>query len=157
MSSLSKLHKIGAFAKLAKTNLRTLRYYEEVGLLRPAARSRGGFRYYRETDLNRIRLIHSLQELGLTLEEIGSSLENSREIENRKDKFSKIHAALGAHSELIASRLTLLEAQKAEIELARKKLEQCKHCESFPSLENNYCEPCEIDGQRLPNLLSGLF
>ena len=36
---------IGEFAKLAGTNLRTLRYYEERGLFKPARRSRGGFRY----------------------------------------------------------------------------------------------------------------
>ena len=52
MSQEPKLHKIGVFAKMAGTNLRTLRYYEEVGLLQPAARSNGGFRYYRDSDLN---------------------------------------------------------------------------------------------------------
>jgi hypothetical protein len=48
MTQARKLLKIGAFAELAGTNLRTLCYYEEVGLLQPAARSSGGFRYYRE-------------------------------------------------------------------------------------------------------------
>ena len=51
------LLKIGDFAKLADTNLRTLRYYEELGLLTPAERSDGGFRHYRATDVNRVRAI----------------------------------------------------------------------------------------------------
>ena len=48
MTQARKLLKIGAFAELAGTNLRTPCYYEEVGLLQPAGRSSGGFRYYRE-------------------------------------------------------------------------------------------------------------
>ena len=69
-----ELLKIGKFAKLAKTNLRTLRYYEELGLVTPSRRSKGGFRYYRPTDLARVEMIQFLQELGLPLEEIRNSL-----------------------------------------------------------------------------------
>ena len=60
-----QLLKIGDFAKLAGTNLRTLRYYEEIGLLQPASRSTGGFRYYRSEDLDRLRMVTSLKGLGL--------------------------------------------------------------------------------------------
>ena len=56
MTSQEDLVKIGDFARLAHTNLRTLRYYEEIGLLQPALRSDGGFRYFRQTDLNNILL-----------------------------------------------------------------------------------------------------
>jgi DNA-binding transcriptional MerR regulator len=157
MSSLPKLHKIGAFAKMAATNLRTLRYYEEVGLLRPAARSSGGFRYYRESDLNRISLISSLQELGLTLQEIRVALEQRRDTGDRIGQFSRVNAALSVHSELLAERFKLLAAQQKSISLAREKLKQCSHCESIPSRENNYCEPCELDGKPLTKHLSGLF
>ena len=157
MSSLAKLHKIGAFAKMAGTNLRTLRYYEEVGLLRPAARSSGGFRYYRGSDLNRIKLISELQELGLTLKEIRETLGKRRDVENRIDFFSRIDATLETHSELILERLKLLSAQQGAISQAREKLKQCSQCQNIPSLENNHCEPCELDGKPLPELLSGLF
>ena len=157
MSSALKLHKIGAFAKLAATNLRTLRYYEEVGLLRPAARSSGGFRYYRGSDLNRIKLISDLQELGLTLKEIRKTIENKRDTGRRIDMFSHVNAALDTHSELILERLKLLSGQQAAISLAREKLKQCSQCQNIPSRENNYCEPCELDGKPLPELLSGLF
>jgi DNA-binding transcriptional MerR regulator len=157
MSSLAKLHKIGAFAKMAATNLRTLRYYEEVGLLQPAARSSGGFRYYRESDLNRVKLISKLQELGLTLQEIRGVLEQRRDEGDRIGLFARVNAALTTHSGLIKERLKLIEAQQESISLAREKLEQCNHCQSIPSRENNYCEPCGLDGEQLPELLSGLF
>ena len=53
MTETHELLRIGLFAEHAKTKLRTLRYYEEVGLLSPVARSQGRFRYYRREDLNR--------------------------------------------------------------------------------------------------------
>ena len=157
MSSLTKLHKIGAFAKMAATNLRTLRYYEEVGLLWPAARSSGGFRYYRGSDLNRVRLISKLQELGLTLQEIKEMLLQERDKGRRIDLVGRVSAALDTHSELLGERMKAISAQQEAIKLAREKLEQCSHCKSIPSRENNYCEPCELDGKPLPELLSGLF
>ena len=70
MTAPADLLKIGDFARLAETNLRTLRYYEELGLLSPSHRSQGGFRYYRRTDVNRVNMIRDLQELGLQLEQI---------------------------------------------------------------------------------------
>ncbi|MEK7861774.1 MAG: MerR family transcriptional regulator, partial [Chloroflexota bacterium] len=51
-------------------NSKSLQLYEELGLLTPAARSGGGFRYYRHCDLNRLNMIRSLQELGLHLDRI---------------------------------------------------------------------------------------
>ena len=39
---------------------RTVRYYEELGLMRPASRTSGGIRYYRDGDLNRLRRINEL-------------------------------------------------------------------------------------------------
>jgi len=157
MSGAQELLKIGAFAELAETNLRTLRYYEEVGLLRPAARSSGGFRYYHAADLNRIRLIRDLQGLGLTLEGIGDLLVNTEKEESRNVRFAKIQKTIDAHSELLEERIKALEVQRERSQEARKKLIQCSECESTPSAENNYCEPCGLSGNRLPELLSGVF
>ena len=61
---------IGEFAKRADTNLRTLRYYEELGLIKSARRSPGRFRYYSLEQLKRVGAIKRLQELGLSLKEI---------------------------------------------------------------------------------------
>jgi DNA-binding transcriptional MerR regulator len=157
MSQPSGLLKIGAFAKLAGTNLRTLRYYEEVGLLRPAARSGGGFRYYRETDLNRIQLIRDLQELGLTLEEIRGLLEQRGDDGTGSTSIERIYAALVTHKGLLDARLERLESQRSSVREAVEKLAQCTTCDIRPGPDNNYCEPCQKTGADLPSLLSGLF
>jgi DNA-binding transcriptional MerR regulator len=56
---------------------RSVRYYEEVGLLKPAARSEGDYRLYDETDLERLRFIKGLRDdAGFSLAEIAQLLED---------------------------------------------------------------------------------
>jgi MerR family transcriptional regulator, repressor of the yfmOP operon len=73
---------IGQASTAAGVTPRTLRYYEELGLLRPSAHSLGGARRYTEVDLTRIARIRELQQLmGFNLDEIGQILtaEDARE------------------------------------------------------------------------------
>ncbi|MFE0156770.1 MerR family transcriptional regulator [Nonomuraea sp. NPDC059007] len=61
-------------AALTELSLRTIRHYEEVGLVRPSARSQGGFRLYTEADVARLMVIRRMKPLGFTLEEMGELL-----------------------------------------------------------------------------------
>ena len=61
---------IGEIAQRTDLSLRTLRHYDEVGLLRPSGRSDGGFRLYTEEDLERLQIIRRMKPLGFTLEEM---------------------------------------------------------------------------------------
>lgn len=67
--------RIGELAEKAGVTPRTIRYYENLGLLGPSEREGKGFRYYTEVELARLRKIDALKSLGLTLEEIGSILD----------------------------------------------------------------------------------
>ncbi len=64
------LLQIGEVAARVGLSLRTVRYYEEVGLFAPSARSPGGFRLYSEDDVQRLRVLKGMKPFGLTLEEI---------------------------------------------------------------------------------------
>jgi len=73
--------KIGLFSKMAKTTIKTLRYYDEIGLFHPAFIDENGYRYYQLEQLNDLNKIVSLRNLDLSIEEIkqylnGASLEN---------------------------------------------------------------------------------
>ena len=59
---------IGKLARQAGTTTRTVRYYEEMGLIRPERRTSGGFRCHAEEQLGRLQMILSLKELGFDLE-----------------------------------------------------------------------------------------
>ncbi|GAA3113614.1 MerR family transcriptional regulator [Streptosporangium carneum] len=65
---------IGQVAARTELSLRTIRHYDEVGLVRPSARSQGGFRLYTEADVARLMVIRRMKPLGFTLEEMGELL-----------------------------------------------------------------------------------
>jgi len=153
----SALLKIGAFAKLAGTNLRTLRYYEEIGLLAPASRSTGGFRFYRREDMNRLRMVGSLQGLGLELSFIRELMDTREEGLTREGFVARVRHALSAQSALLDERVRALEAQRRSLDQALAKLAQCQACNHRPETGNNYCHPCQVDGTDLPADLSALF
>jgi DNA-binding transcriptional MerR regulator len=64
--------RIGALAERTGTNAPTIRYYEEIGLLRPADRQRGGQRVYGEEDLKRLTFIRRCRQFGFPLEQVRS-------------------------------------------------------------------------------------
>lgn len=169
MNTDKDLLKIGEFARLANTNLRTLRYYEELDLLQPAGRSEGGFRFYRPADLNRVRMIHSMQELGLHLEQIHDILDtrspngspggtaDGAPVRNRAEWIDKIRTALAEQRRLLDERAQALNIQLELNEAAAKKLEDCVVCPHTPNTKNNFCETCQTTGLTLPEYLSSLF
>lgn len=61
---------IGEVAERVGLSLRTIRYYEEIGLIAPSARSQGGFRLYLEADVARLQLVKDMKPLGFSLDEM---------------------------------------------------------------------------------------
>ena len=61
---------IGEVAARVGLSLRTLRHWDEVGLVVPSARSVGGFRLYTETDVERLALVKTMKPLDLSLDEM---------------------------------------------------------------------------------------
>lgn len=66
---------IGEVATRTELSLRTIRHYEDSGLVIPSARSQGGFRLYTETDVARLMIIRRMKPLGFTLDEMRDLLE----------------------------------------------------------------------------------
>lgn len=151
------LLKIGDFARAAGTNLRTLRYYEELGLLLPAQRSPGGFRYYRLTDVNRLNMIRDLQELGLHLERIRDLMATRDHKQDRPLFLRSVREALAEQDRLLQDRIATLEEQRARLSSAARKISDCEACRHLPGPVNNFCEPCAITGEPLPAKVSALF
>ena len=82
---------IGEVAERTSLSLRTIRYYEEVGLVVPSGRSQGRFRLYSEADVRRLWLIRKLKPLDLSLDQIRELLaaldrSNASDIEPRRGR-----------------------------------------------------------------------
>jgi DNA-binding transcriptional MerR regulator len=65
---------VGALAKRVRVSIRTLRYYDEIGLLTPARHTAKGYRLYGAGDVARLQQIRSLRQLGFSLDEIRALL-----------------------------------------------------------------------------------
>lgn len=65
---------IGEVAARTELSLRTIRHYEDTGLVIPSARSQGGFRLYTEADIARLMVIRRMKPLGFTLDEMRALL-----------------------------------------------------------------------------------
>ena len=83
-----QLHGIGAVAAQTGVSERTLRYYEEIGLLTPRDHSPGGMRRYCSEDIDRVRRIRELQTLmGFNLEEIRSVIAAESRLNTLREDF----------------------------------------------------------------------
>src|ERR671930_450128 len=106
--------KIGELAKRFGVNVRTLRYYEEIGLL-PAARLESGYRVYSEEDAQRLRFVLKAKRAGFRLEEIRAILRLGRDgkaCDYVRDTVARHIRTLDAHiAELTALRAELLAVQ----------------------------------------------
>jgi DNA-binding transcriptional MerR regulator len=71
-----RTHQVKDVSRIAGVSVRTLHYYEEIGLLVPAARTEAGYRLYTDDDLLRLQQILIGRELGLPLEQIRRSLDD---------------------------------------------------------------------------------
>ena len=65
------MFRIGEFSKMSKTTVKTLRYYDEIGLLKPGETDRyTGYRFYSTEQLVRLHRIQALRQVGLSIDEI---------------------------------------------------------------------------------------
>ena len=82
---LLRIQEVSALVGLTS---RSIRYYEELGLLKPAARSEGSYRLYDEDDLERLRFIKGLRDdAGFSLADIGRLLEDETARERNRRRF----------------------------------------------------------------------
>ncbi len=130
MSTAEKTLRIGELAELAGTTPRTIRYYEEIGLLGSAEdRDEGKHRSYTQADLDRVREILRLRDLlGLSLEQLSQLLEAEtaraeirREYRQSEDPDTR-RRLLGESLGHIATQLELVRGRRRELEQLEQEL-----------------------------------
>jgi len=129
---------IGEVAERTGVTQRTLRFYEEKGLLRPPSRMEGGFRLYSEEDVKRVKMIRRLQDLlGVTLADIKEMVdaqEMLRElraqyrpesgVEEKRRQLEKAIEVVQAQYAIVKQKCEQMEEMKAQLEERLKTLER---------------------------------
>jgi DNA-binding transcriptional MerR regulator len=121
------LIQIGEVAERVGLSLRTIRYYEEVGLVSPADRSQGGFRLYSEDDVQRLVVLKGMKPLGLSLTEIRQLMSLlDRSIDPRRLnalELEEIATKFGEFLELADTRVAKLVQYLTEARKLRRRIE----------------------------------
>jgi DNA-binding transcriptional MerR regulator len=131
---------IGELAKKLDVTARTLRYYEEQGLIQPTERTESKYRLYSEMAIKQVSAILALQDLGFSLSDIASLLarrDNAAEnsTETRQNTLAITQAQLNRQREALSQKLSLL-------------LNLQQQLDSRVDDINQYCSPCT---QQQPN------
>ena len=121
---------ISEIAKRAGVTLRTVRYYEERGLLPPSSCTSGGIRLYSERDVNRLIFIKHLRKIGLDLEQIGLCLNKLPAESSRRQRVKHTQVLLREQKDRIEEQLTELDDIKSQIENSLVILDKCLTCSS---------------------------
>ena len=122
-SESSLLLRIGEAAEQAGVSNRTLRYYEELGLLRPAGHSAGGARRYSDDDVARLRRLRELQEL------LGFDLGESRDILRNEDQLAELRNEFQAgvsperHRQILAEAMEINDRMRSMVRGKQERLQ----------------------------------
>jgi len=110
------LYKIGEIAKQAGVTPRTLRYYEQLGLITPSEVSTTGYRYYEEDTLAIITRIRNLKHVGLTLDEIKDVIGLYFTLKKPLEAKEKTLVYLDKHLNEINVKIKMLQKAKSELQ-----------------------------------------
>lgn len=156
MSKDEKLYKIGDLAKQVNKTPRTLRLYEELGLLTPRERSEGGFRLYGSEAFERIKCLEHLQTLGLSLNSIAGIFENARTGKAGASVVQDLSKLLSEGIQGIDVQIKLLQELRVKLEAARAFYDRCFGCTETKLFEA--CRNCDrAQNQNLPEFVRGLI
>ncbi|MFE8938488.1 MerR family transcriptional regulator [Streptomyces sp. NPDC007872] len=111
---------IGEVAARTELSLRTIRHYEETGLVTPSARSRGGFRLYTETDVARLLVIRRMKPLGFALDQMRELLDTTDRLDSGDefgpDEYEVLLGRVRAYERAAAEQVERLRVRLARAE-----------------------------------------
>ncbi len=124
------MYKIGLFSEIGKTTIKTLRYYDEIGLLKPEHIDvENGYRYYSTNQLFKLHEIMSLKQIGFSIDEISSIIDGQNVDEiilNRKRKIEQDLAASKEQLSFINHYISQMkEEKKMNYNAVLKELPEC--------------------------------
>ncbi|NOY92409.1 MAG: MerR family transcriptional regulator [Deltaproteobacteria bacterium] len=132
----------GDMARLSESTLRTVRFYEEEGLIQPVARPEGGHRHFRVRELRKLELALHLREAGLSIADIKQLFGLKTESASPKAATQGMTQMLQGQVGDLDRKITKLERLRSELSDMVSTIADCENCspKDFPQR----CQRCEI-------------
>jgi DNA-binding transcriptional MerR regulator len=128
--------------------MRTIRYYEERGLIEPSGRTAGGFRLYEEEELRKLHLIRELQVLDIPLARVKAFLDERQPGRPASEIAPALRSVLRTHLREIEGRMAQILAMRDSVRDTLEILESCGRCPHEPGPQ--ICQNCPALAGREP-------
>ncbi len=132
----------GEMARLSNTTLRTVRFYEEAGILCPIGRTEGGHRVFERSQLERLTLVTDMREAGLSLDEIRELLETKCKAKSGGAAADNAVQILRKHIGELKTKIAVLSRLAEDLESTVNATGACVGCE-----EPEFPESCQRCGR----------
>lgn len=132
----------GDLARACETTVRTVRFYEEAGVLCPEMRSDGGHRLFGEEELQKLQLVMDLREAGLSLNDIKALFELKHKCSSPEEASRRMCEVLQGQIEEMQRKIATLRRLREELASTVAIIEECLSCGSreFPK----QCQGCDV-------------
>ena len=158
MTDQRPLMRVGELARRTDKTVRALHLYEERGLIEPAERSKGGYRLYDDSNLERIDFINRLQAIGLSLAEIQNLMDAWRGGEYPQASMKKVESSFREQLKEVQAKIIELKVLEKDLLDSLSYLDGCSGC-AHDGEANSACHDC-VRSDRLvddgPRLIMGL-
>ncbi|MEZ4286674.1 MAG: MerR family transcriptional regulator [Polyangiales bacterium] len=142
----SSLLSTGDMARLTKSTHRTVRFYEEVGLIAPVAHSCGGHRMFDDCALKKLQFALDLRKAGMSVQDIKSLFALKLGADCPQTASTTIGVVLGDQLTALDEQISTLERLKAELSRMQAQMATCGDC-TDPGYPEG-CHDCErVDRQ----------
>ena len=146
----------GDMARQSESTLRTVRFYEAEGLIKPKTRSGGGRRLFAKSELAKLQLALDLREAGLSLQDIKELFDLKQRYDSPKDASEEITTILSRQIQAMHEKIATLRRLREELSSMVSVISECKQCDdgSFPE----HCNECDVmDRPELPRAVHVLW
>jgi MerR family copper efflux transcriptional regulator len=157
--TLGRPLRVGELAKQTGKTVRALHLYEEMGLLRPVHRSKGGFRLYAPSAVKRVEWISKLQDAGFSLHQLQELLHGVSEQGNVASlAMERVHQIFESRLSETRDQIKRLTQLEQDLVASLAYLEGCRSCE--PTEHHiEECPSCNHNGHQAgaqPILVAGI-
>jgi MerR family transcriptional regulator, Zn(II)-responsive regulator of zntA len=132
----------GDLARACDTTVRTVRFYEEAGLVEPVSRSEGGHRLYAASQVARLQLIIDLREASLSLQDIKDLFDLKRHAATSLEASEQMTVMLHHRIDEMQAKIAILRRLREELAAMVSMIRECGACpgDRFPI----GCQGCDV-------------